>query len=275
MTKEFDFFKIEAGGNDFVALFNFDGSLDGEEYPALARRLCGREKGVGGDGIIIAQKSDEADLKMIYHNSDGSHAALCGNGLRALGLLVYREKVAAGKMKIETDAGVFDLEMTGGNMVRNSFNPPKIKAKDMNVEVDSRIYSGDLIDVGIPYFCVHIKSEKELSKLDVERTGAKIRNHPIFGPSGTNVTFISNKSQGDIHIRIFERGIEGETLSSGTGSYSSAVSSVISGRAKPPVKVKSPGGSVVVGFDFREDKIENPWLEGAASIVFRGQLVDL
>jgi diaminopimelate epimerase len=275
MTKKFEFFKIEAGGNDFVALLNFDGSLDGEDYPALARRLCRREKGVGGDGIIIAQRSDKADLKMIYHNSDGSHAALCGNGLRALGLLAYREKVAAGKMKIETDAGVFDLEVTGGNTVRNSFNPPKIKAKNMNVEVDSRISSGNLIDVGIPYFCIHMKSEKELSELDVEKTGAKIRNHPMFGPPGTNVTFIFNKSQSDIYIRIFERGIEGETLSSGTGSYSSAVSSVISGLATPPVKVKSPGGAVMIGFDFRQDKIENPWLEGAANIVFRGQLVDL
>jgi diaminopimelate epimerase len=236
ITSGREFFKIEGSGNDFIAILDIGGNIQRDEIPQLAVILCNRNKGVGGDGIVIAQKSDKADLKMIYHNSDGSHAALCGNGLRALGLLVYREKVAAGKMKIETDAGVFDLEVTGRNMVRNSFNPAQIRAKDMNVEVDSRIYSGDLIDVGIPYFCVHIKSETELSEVDVEKTGAKIRNHPIFGPSGTNVTFIFNKSQNDIYIRIFERGIEGETLSSGTGSYSSAVSSVISGRAKPPVQ---------------------------------------
>ena len=270
-----EFFKIEGSGNDFITILDISGNIRRDEIPQLAVILCDRNKGVGGDGIIIAQKSDKADLKMIYHNSDGSHAALCGNGLRALGLLSFREKLAGKKMKIETDAGVFNIEVTGGNSIRNSFNPAQIKAKEMAIELGGRIITGNHIDVGIPYFCVHMKSESELSELDVEKTGAMIRNHAMFGPSGTNVTFISNTEQHDISIRIFERGIEGETLSSGTGSYSSAVSSVISGLAKPPVKVKSPGGSVVIGFDYKQDKIENPWLEGAASIVFRGQLMDL
>lgn len=270
-----EFFKIEGSGNDFITILDISGNIRRDEIPQLAVILCDRNKGVGGDGIIIAQKSDKADLKMIYHNSDGSHAALCGNGLRALGLLSYQEKLAGKKMKIETDAGVFNIEVTGGNSIRNSFNPAQIKAKEMSIELDSRIIMGNHIDVGIPYFCVQMKSEKELSELDVEKTGAMIRNHVIFGPSGTNVTFISNTDQHDISIRIFERGIEGETLSSGTGSYSSAVSTVISGLAKPPVKVKSPGGSVIIGFDYMQDKIENPWLEGPAHIVFRGQLMDL
>jgi diaminopimelate epimerase len=270
-----EFFKIEGSGNDFIAILDTSGKILRDEIPKLAKILCDRNKGVGGDGIIIAQRSDKADLRMIYYNSDGSHAALCGNGLRALGLLSHREKLTTEIMKIETDAGVFNIEVTGGNSIRNSFNPAQIKAKEMTVELDGQIIKGNHIDVGIPYFCVHVKSEKELLELDVKKTGAIIRNHAIFCPAGTNVTFISIGDPHNISIRIFERGIEGETLSSGTGSYSSAVSSVISGLAKPPVKVKSPGGSVVIGFDYRKDKIENPWLEGPANIVFRGQLLDL
>lgn len=275
VLKTDEFFKIEGSGNDFVTFIDIDGNVTRDEIPSLAVKLCDRNKGVGGDGIIIVQKSTKADFRMIYYNSDGSFAPLCGNGLRALGLLLNREKLIAEKMRIETDAGIFDLEVKGENSVRNSFNPAQIIEKSKSVNHNGTIFSGDYVNVGIPFFCVHMKSEEELSKLDVDQTGAVIRNHPDFGSGGTNVTFVCGKDRQTIAARIFERGIEGETLSSGTGSYSSAVSAVIQGIAEPPVKVVLPGGSILVGFEYKDGRIENPWLEGPASIVFKGKLMDL
>jgi diaminopimelate epimerase len=270
-----EFFKIEGGGNDFVTIIDLQEKLKISDLPEYAKIVCNRNLGIGGDGIILVQKSLNADLKMIYRNSDGSFAALCGNGLRALGLLSYREKITDKKMKIETDAGIFDLEITGENKVRNSFNPAIIKSKEMIVKTSNGAVTGDLINVGIPYFCVHLKDIKTLDEVDVNKIGASIRNHRDFGTEGTNVTFITIIDTHSISIRIFERGIEGETLSSGTGSYSSAVSSVIRGLTQPPVDVISPGGKVTLNFAYDNEKIENPSLEGMAKVVFRGVIHDL
>lgn len=270
-----EFFKIEGGGNDLIVLFDIEEKLDAVDLPEYAKILCNRNLGIGGDGIILVQKSAEANLKMIYRNSDGSFAALCGNGLRALGLLAYREKIVDKKMKIQTDAGIFDLEVTGENSVRNSFNPAVILSKGKSVKTMNGTFTGDFIDVGIPYFCVHMKDKKALNEVDLMTVGSSIRNHPEFGPEGTNVTFIAFDDVHSISIRIFERGIEGETLSSGTGSYSSAVSSVIRGLTQAPVAVSSPGGKVILSFEHKDGKIHNPALEGSARVVFKGIIQDL
>lgn len=268
------FFKTEGNGNDFVALLDLNSKIKREDIPEIARRLCNRNISIGGDGVIVIQPSDKADLKMIYYNNDGSYAALCGNGLRTVGLLAYREKISGDKLTVETDSGISMLEVTGPNMVRNSFNSPKIVKKDMKVQVSSGDFIGNLIDVGIPYFCVSVKDLKSLKTIDVDDIGAQIRKHPDFGVEGSNATFVSIEDEHNIRIRIFERGIEGETLSSGTGSYSSAVSSVISGFTLPPVKVHSPGGSITVDFQYKDNAIEHPTLEGSARIVFKGEILD-
>jgi len=268
------FYKIEGGGNDFITFLDFDKNLDLDFLPDLARRVCPRGSGIGADGIIHASSAENTDIRMIYFNADGSHAALCGNGLRALALLVYRIGIESKEFKIQTDAGTFDVIINTDHLVKNSFAPPRMYNNALELKFADTVYTGVHLDVGIPYYCVFLSSSEDLESLDIVSVGRGLRNHSEFGAQGSNITFIFRESENRIHIRIFERGIEGETLSSGTGALSSAVSAAMKFKQKAPTEVFSPGGNVKIFFKQSGESFENLWLEGNASILYKGEIID-
>jgi len=271
MKEGLTFYKIEGGGNDFIVLNNTDGSLDEvKDISALALKLCPRGKSAGADGLIIIENSDKADIRMIYYNADGSWAALCGNGLRALGLLSRHLGITGSKLNVETDSGIYSLEITGENRAKNSFNPPVVKDKELKLDCDGSSFDGVSIDVGIPFYAIILDSKEELERLDVKKYGSFFRYHEHFQPEGTNVTFIYPEKRDRIWIRIYERGVEDETLSSGTGSYSSAAACTVRGVADTRISVNSKGGEVVVGYKFDGERFKDSWLEGQVSIIYKG-----
>ncbi len=270
-----EFYKIEGGGNDFITLIDMDNAISDDSLPELAKRVCPRATAVGADGIIIARRSTRADLKMIYYNSDGSHASLCGNGLRALGLLAHRLKLVKKSTEIETDAGVFKLEVTGPGRVKNSFPEPKIIETEKSLKCGGVKCKGLWVDVGIPYFCVILSSTEDLDALDIMKLGKFLRFHEEFGTQGTNVTFVAGESGDSIRIRIYERGVEAETLSSGTGSHSSAVAAALHFGMNPPITVISPGGEVIIDFHREGDSFKNVSLEGNAGVIYSGKFEDI
>jgi diaminopimelate epimerase len=268
------FYKIEGGGNDFVTFLDFNNNFKDTELPDLAKRFCPRGSSIGADGLILARKSSEADIRMVYYNADGSRAGLCGNGLRSLSLLVYRVGLIKKEFTVETDVGIFNIKILGDNRVRNSFLEPVIHNKDLRVETGGKDYEGIHIDVGVPYYCVFLKEGDSLEEIDMDITGRALRHHEVFAAAGSNITFIHTVKPGLIKIRIFERGVEAETLSSGTGAFSSAIASNIRYGYKTPITVESPGGEVHLFFEKAGDTYKDIWLEGRASILYKGEIID-
>ena len=274
MIKGGTFYKIEGGGNDFVTFLDFNNNYQDDDLSTLAKRVCPRGSSIGADGLILARKSTEADIRMVYYNADGSRAGLCGNGLRALSLLVYRVGLIKKEFKVETDVGVFNIKILDDNRVRNSFLEPIIHNTNLLVDSGGKTYEGIHIDVGVPYYCVFLKDGDKLEEIDMEITGSALRNHEVFGDSGSNITFIHLVKPGEIRIRIFERGVEAETLSSGTGALSSAFAVNIRHGYETPITVKSPGGEVQLFFERSGETYKNIWLEGRASILYKGDIID-
>jgi diaminopimelate epimerase len=211
------FLKVTAGGNDFVLIDNRNGRLRGD--PAgLVRAVCHRRLGVGADGLILIELSARADLKMVYFNRDGGQADLCANGLRCVARWAARTRSAPGRMRVETGAGVLEAD--------GSADPPRVSVplegapRALSLEVDNRRYDGILVPVGVPHLV--IQSEDAFAT-GVLRDAPALRAHPGLGVGGANVDFFTPRGGSVLDVRTFERGVEAETLSSGTGSIATAV----------------------------------------------------
>ena len=220
MKLHFD--KMHGAGNDFILADNSAGN-----WPSAAdfiRSVCDRHKGIGADGLILISPDPESNgPRMRYFNSDGSHAAMCGNGLRCAASFVYRHKLAGGRKKVRLlgDDGPHDTEIINeaGTEVKISLD---ILEPFQAVRLDSgeTVYKGT---VGVPHA---IAVRKDVERTDVRREGAFLRYHPKFQPAGVNADFVSFASAdqtGPVLIRTYERGVEDETLACGTGCASAGV----------------------------------------------------
>lgn len=212
------FLKVSAGGNDFVLVDNRNSRLSGDLAP-LVRAICHRRLGIGGDGMILVEGSSRADLRMTYHNRDGGAASLCGNGVRCVARWAALAKAAPMRLTIETGAGV--LEACGTD------EPPwftlplgPAPARAIALEAGGRRYEGVLVQAGVPH--VAFRAEEAFAP-GVLGDAPALRAHRDLGESGANVDFYSEREGGLIDAVYFERGVEAETLSSGTGSIAVAV----------------------------------------------------
>jgi diaminopimelate epimerase len=212
------FLKVSGGGNDFVLIDNRNSRLRGS-LSELVRRIAHRGLGVGADGVILAEWSHQADLKMVYMNSDGSTAALCGNGLRCLARWAAMTGTFQSPMLIETGAGVLEAD--------GAAQPPwitlplgKVKPELISLSVQGDHYEGVRIHAGIPHLVIQVN---DLYSGNLMGSAPALRFHSDLGPEGANIDFFSSREGGMLDVRYYERGIEAETLSSGTGSIAVAV----------------------------------------------------
>ncbi len=259
------FTKMHGNGNDFVIIDEFNGVLiPEEEKPKFVRAVCDRNFGVGGDGAIFVQRSTIADVRFRYFNSDGSEAAMCGNGIRCFSRYVVEEGYAKeGKLKVETLAGVLELEVWRNNGWWVRVDMGKVErgvvwGKRFDVGGDSYIVYA--ADVGVPHAVIFVE---DLS-FDIVPKARVIRYHPTF-PEGTNVNFAKIEG-GKIVLRTYERGVEGETLSCGTGSVAAAFVAHELGFVGERVEVLTRGGELIVELG------ERAKLTGSATRVFDGEL---
>ena len=220
MKLHFD--KMHGAGNDFILADNSSGN-----WPSTTdfiRSVCDRHKGIGADGLILISRDPDSDEpRMHYFNSDGSHAAMCGNGLRCAASFVYRHKLAGGRWKVRLigDDGTHETEIINeaGTAVKISLD---ILEAFQAVELESgeTVYKGT---VGVPHA---VAVRKDVDQTDVCREGAFLRYHPKFQPAGVNADFVSFDSPEQkvpVQIRTYERGVEAETLACGTGCASAGV----------------------------------------------------
>ncbi len=262
------FYKYQATGNDFILIDNRELNLSFS--PEAIKSICNRRFGVGADGLILIEESEEVDFNMIYYNSDGSQS-LCGNGCRSAVDFAASLKIIDKETSFKAFDGVHQASILHDNTIRLKMNDIKgIRA----------INEGFFMDTGSPHY---IRFVKQLKDYDVVESGQKIRNSDIFKPHGANANFVELLPSNKIAVRTYERGVEDETLSCGTGVTAAAIASSFKGYHSP-VQVQVQGGTLSIEFKAGDritglteagnipDTFVDVFLVGPAKMVFEGVL---
>src|SRR5215210_7837860 len=256
------FTKMHGAGNDFLI---FDpGEVEGADLPALARRCCDRHFGVGADGILVPAPARDADLEMVYLNSDGSPSEMCGNGLRCLARYARDyELVDRDALTVATGAGVKKVVLYPDGSSRVDMGPP-----EFGTEIEAGGFRLLRVSMGNPHAVAFLQDAEALEALDLATAGPPIENAPLF-PQKTNVEFVHSRDTHQIRMRIWERGA-GETLASGSGSCAAAVAALRTGLAESPVRVHLDGGVVRIDWAGQEHPV---YMTGPAEYVCEGELL--
>jgi diaminopimelate epimerase len=260
---------MSGSGNDFVVIDNRQGALREEELPAFARRICHRRLSVGADGLLLVEDSEQSDFKWRIFNADGSEAEMCGNGGRCVARFAYLGGAAGKTMSMETLAGQLKAEVLDERVKLQMTSPTDIK-----LDVELPLKGGRLVvhrvNTGVPH-AVHFV--EDLDTAGVAAIGREVRFHPTFQPAGTNVNFVSLLNRSRLALRTYERGVEDETLSCGTGSVASALIAFEKGFVEPPVTAVARSGDVLtIHFEKGGSGYEGVFLEGDARVIYRGEL---
>ena len=251
------FQKYQATGNDFIMLDNRASEYSKLDNAQVAQ-LCHRKFGIGADGLILISESDSVDFIMTYYNADGGIGSFCGNGSRAAVRF-------ASTLGLITKSGYFEAY---DGIHETEIGSEWIKIRMADVQNGRNILDGTFIDTGSPHY---VETCNNLDQFDVVVKGRSVRHNKVFEPSGTNVNFVEQLGKESIYVRTFERGVEDETLSCGTGVTASALAMVI-GDGTHTVKVITPGGNLRVSFERINDQNQNIWLEGPAQMTFEGEI---
>jgi len=263
------FWKMTAGGNDFI-LFDNRLSPPLNLSPSDINSLCRRRLSVGADGIILMEKSEQANIKMHYFNADGSSAPLCGNGVRCLARLAFEKKIARGKITIETGAGIIIAEHRGENISLKMLSPRKLEL-NVTLQLGDKVIEGHFIDVGAPFFLIPYQ---DIENCPVKELGPSLCRHSFFQSyGGSNVAFFKVMDRGSIRLRVYERGVEEETLSCGTGCLAVSLVAAALGLTEAPIICHTQGGtSIKVNFLYDGEKFSNPSIEGDAKLIYEGKI---
>jgi diaminopimelate epimerase len=261
---------MAGGGNDFVMIDNRPGRItDGGD---LARRICTRALSVGADGLILIEASARATFRMRYYNADGSFGAFCGNGTRCAARFAFLNVIAGRKMTIETDAGIVNAEILDGGQVTLALPPPMNFRPKRPLAVGEQTVNGSSILVGVPHYVLFLRDD--LWAQSIAPLGSLIRRHPDLEPDGgANVNFVVVRDSHSIEVRTYERGVEAETLSCGSGVVASAVTSALFGKVQSPVSVLTRSGiAYEVSFTVRDGYADEVRLKGDARLIYRSTI---
>ena len=210
--------KAEAAGNDFlVGIGEWARRLAGDGE--LVARLCRRRRGIGADGALALFPGDGATVRLVYRNADGSGAAFCANGTRCAALAAVRWLGMPPRLTVETGRGPVPAAV-GEAGVALELAPPEAGPRPVTLEAGGRRWEGVLLTFGVPHLVLRTAA---LDRLELARIAPPLRAHPALGPDGANVHFTEPAGPGRIAIRSFERGVEAETLSCGSGAVAAAL----------------------------------------------------
>lgn len=255
-----EFYKYQGTGNDFILLDNRGNSFD-EITAREINFMCHRRFGIGADGLMLLNMKEGYDFEMKYFNADGNPSSMCGNGGRCL--IKFASMLGIKKKKYHFIAvdGEHEGEIDLSGEVR-------LKMQDVN-EMEF-VYSHYILNTGSPHY---VKNVPELDEVNVVEEGRKIRNSKEFEKEGINVNFVQVINDDTIFVRTYERGVEDETLSCGTGVTASALISAHNDNGFNRVEVKTSGGRLSVEFDKTGEKeFQNIWLCGPAEFVYKGEI---
>lgn len=257
------FIKLSASGNDFILIDNRNKGLDIDRFLPMIPSICKRGLSVGADGVILLAESDDADIDWTYFNSDGSSAKFCINGILSSAIACSFLGLKDSSVTFATPCGIIKTEIKN-KRVRICLPAPVNIHLNQELSIDGKPINVHCINTGVPHTVIFTDRLNDIPILEI---GERIRNNARFLPDGTNVDFVKVETKSEIRIRTYERGVEGETLSCGTGAYASATVATLLGLLSSPVKVNTRGGYFTI------DTIKNS-LEGTARVIYTGELQD-
>ncbi|MEW5914052.1 MAG: diaminopimelate epimerase [Thermodesulfobacteriota bacterium] len=269
--------KMTGTGNDFVLVDNRQAQVPPALMPLLAKAVCQRRRSVGADGLVLLEPSDRVDpergrvdFRWHFFNSDGSAAEMCGNAGRCAARFAHDRGLAGEQMVFDTIAGPIRAWLKGGGEVKLEMIRPFDAYRDLELTAGGRALSLAGINSGVPHTILAVE---DLEAVPVRELGRELRFHPHFAPAGTNVNFVA-AGDGELLVRTYERGVEDETLACGTGAVASALMTGPALGLASPVKVRVRSGETLkVYFEGQGDSLGPVFLEGAASYVFQGTLL--
>jgi len=258
------FTKMVGTGNDFIVFDNRSQIFTGKETEFFAS-ICQRRISVGADGVILLEDGKSAEIRMRYFNSDGREASMCGNGARCI-VFFARTKGIVDKNNffLEASDGVHWVKVNEKSVTLKMSKPTEFRPNP-GILREPEFIEGGFINTGVPHYVIFVKN---IDQIPVEKIGRFYRNHQIF-LHGTNVNFVELLGENRINVRTYERGVEKETLSCGTGSVASALLAANKYGYKSPVRVFTRGGELTVNFD---EKWEEVFLTGKVKIAYEGFL---
>ena len=258
---KFHFNKYQGTGNDFII---FDGIKQAVNLSnSQIKMICDRRFGIGGDGVIILNETQASEFIMVYFNSDGNESTMCGNGGRCLVQFAKRHGYIADKMLFTAVDGLHHASINNDKPIEVSLLMNDVSELEVNRDF---VY----LDTGSPHY---VTFTSKINEIDVVKEGRRIRNNDRFKNQGVNVNFVEIINN-DLQIRTYERGVEDETLSCGTGVTASVLAAAATGRIKDShqCNVITPGGNLIVKYERTGKGFKNIYLIGPAIFVFEGDI---
>ncbi|MGB2128113.1 MAG: diaminopimelate epimerase [Flavicella sp.] len=251
------FYKYQGTGNDFVMIDNRDLHFP-KNNVAFIRHLCDRRFGIGADGLILLNPSEEYDFTMVYFNADGNEGTMCGNGGRCLVAFAHDLGVIKKNSTFDAVDGLHHAKIYEGVVELQMVDVKEIQLNENKA----------FLDTGSPH---HVEIVKDIATYDVYSEGKKIRNGAPYFEEGTNVNFVENTGDASFRVRTFERGVENETLACGTGATAVAIAMYAQKKTdKTIIKLQVEGGNLEVSFKETNDHYTEVFLKGPAKYVFEG-----
>jgi len=256
---EHTFYKYQGTGNDFIMVDNRDNSFPKNDTKLVAK-LCDRRFGIGADGLILLENDGSTDFRMVYYNSDGNESTMCGNGGRCIVAFAHY-------LDLIDDEASFTAIDGRHRATINDDATVSLQMKDVHsvTVYENYVY----LDTGSPH---HVEMVDDLPFMDVKKIGAAIRYSGSYGDKGSNVNFVSPSGTDKFSVRTYERGVEDETLSCGTGVTAVAIAmKVLERTTSDKVILETPGGQLQVSFKQNGKQFTDIYLTGPAQFVFKGE----
>ena len=255
---EIKFYKYHGTGNDFIILDNRKQIFDANDK-YLISAMCDRHFGIGADGLILLENSEKHDFAMRYFNADGLEGSMCGNGGRCIVSFAKLLKLIKNKASFEAIDGIHQASIT----------PESISLKMSDVTTIEQHDTHYFVDTGSPH---HVSMVKGIESFPVFDKGREIRYAAPYYDKGANVNFVEKLDKNSFRIRTYERGVENETLSCGTGVTATAIAMYTKGETKSKkVYLETLGGQLEVSFNKSKESFNNIFLKGPTKLVFEGE----
>lgn len=271
--KKCRFYKMSGSGNDFVVIDNRRGHFP-RTVSVWAKRLCHRQEGIGADGLLLLEHSQKADFRMVYFNSDGSRARMCGNGGRCMAWIAHHLGAVKKKSFIfESDAGLIGA-WVDGTLACIQLSDAQNYRPNLSARALGKTYPLSYVDTGVPHAVCLVR---RLADIDVRTVGQALRFHSLWGPQGANINFVERVSATRLKVRTYERGVEGETLACGTGVAACGIVMGLRGLVQTPVHCQVHGGDVLeVNFLAHPQTPKHPasavTLKGPVRLTYEGEI---
>jgi|SRR5690554_2200958 len=251
------FYKYQGTGNDFIMIDNRLSLFPAKDV-TLIKKMCDRRFGIGADGLILLENDPQHDFKMIYYNSDGNQSTMCGNGGRCIAQFAHD----LGLIESDTNFNAID------GLHHAKILDTEVSLQMIDVDTIERNPDGSVfLNTGSPH---HVAIVDDVTSFPIYEFGKKIRYSKKYAPEGTNVNVVEKNKNG-FKMRTYERGVENETFSCGTGATATAIALYhlnITNQTSVPLQV--PGGILTVSFKLKNNKFHSIFLKGAAQFVFKG-----